>query len=43
MTGKIVKSISNAENVKSIDVSALSRGLYMINANNNETYKFVKN
>jgi hypothetical protein len=41
-TGRTVKSIMNAENLKSIDVSDLSRGMYIIKTDNNKQFTFLK-
>jgi hypothetical protein len=42
MTGRIVKNINNTENLKSIDVSNLSKGIYIIKTDNNKKYTFLK-
>ena len=42
MNGRTVKSIPNAEDIKSIDVSGLSRGAYIISTENRQYFKFIK-
>ncbi|WP_299666538.1 T9SS type A sorting domain-containing protein [uncultured Polaribacter sp.] len=42
MTGRTIKVIPNAENLKSIDVSDFTKGLYIIHTNNNKQYTFLK-
>jgi len=42
-TGKTVRTIKNAENIQSVDVSNLSHGLYILSTDNNQTFKFIKN
>lgn len=40
--GRSVKSVKNAEDVKSIDVSNLKAGVYFISSENSKAYKFIK-
>lgn len=40
--GRTVRVINNTENLKSIDVSNLKTGLYIINTDKNQQFKFVK-
>lgn len=42
-TGKTVKTIKDAQNIHSVDVSGLSNGLYILSADNKQTFKFIKN
>jgi hypothetical protein len=42
VTGRTLKVVKNKENLKSIDVSDLKSGLYILIADNNQQYKFVK-
>lgn len=41
--GKTVRTIKNAENIQSVDVSNLSQGLYIISTDSNQKFKFIKN
>jgi hypothetical protein len=42
-TGRTVKTIKDAQNIQSVDVSNLSKGLYILSTDNNQTFKFIKN
>ncbi len=42
MTGRTIRVINNAENLKSIDVSDFKNGLYILNIDNKKQYKFLK-
>ncbi len=42
MLGRTVQTINNAENVQSVDVSNLKAGVYLINTDTKQSYKFIK-
>tara|TARA_B100000809_G_scaffold264125_2_gene319117 strand:+ start:24024 stop:25067 length:1044 start_codon:yes stop_codon:yes gene_type:complete len=42
ITGKVIKNISVFNNLNSIDVSDLKQGMYILNTDTNEQYKFFK-
>lgn len=43
ISGRLVKSLNNLNNLKSIDVSELKQGVYFLTINNNKALKFIKN
>lgn len=40
--GRTVKSISNTKDIKSIDVSSFSKGIYILTTDNKKQFKFIK-
>lgn len=43
LTGKTVRSIKNAENIQSVDLSGLNQGMYILSTDSNKQFKFLKN
>ncbi|MGQ7946766.1 carbohydrate binding domain-containing protein [Flavobacterium sp. WC2509] len=42
VTGKTVVSNNKAENVSSVDLSALKKGIYILTTDSNQSFKFIK-
>jgi hypothetical protein len=43
LSGKTVRSVKNAENIQSVDLSDLNQGLYILSTDTNKQFKFLKN
>lgn len=43
LTGKTVRTIKNAENIQSVDLSGLNQGMYILSTDTNKQFKFLKN
>ena len=43
LNGKTVKTVKSAENIQSVNLSELSRGVYILSTDTNQQFKFLKN
>jgi hypothetical protein len=43
VVGKTVRTIKNAENIQSINLSDLKQGVYILSTDTNKQFKFLKN
>ncbi|TDD98747.1 T9SS type A sorting domain-containing protein [Flavobacterium cellulosilyticum] len=43
LNGKTVKTIKSAENIESVNLSDLSKGMYLLKTDTNKLFKFLKN
>lgn len=43
LTGKTIRTIKNAENIQSVDLSDLNQGVYILSTDTNKQFKFLKN
>ena len=42
LTGKTVRTVTNAENIQAINLSDLNQGLYILSTDTNKQFKFIK-